>query len=110
VGVYGVVSYTASLRAYEVGIRVALGATPGNVVAAIMRDAMVPLAAGLGVSLVTALLLSRLLASLLYEISSYDPVTYLAAGALLLALGAAASFRPAWKASTGDPIQALRAE
>jgi putative ABC transport system permease protein len=110
VGVYGVVSYTASLRAHEVGIRVALGATPGNVVAAIMRDAMVPLAAGLGVSLVTALLLSRLLASLLYEISSYDPVTYLAAGALLLAIGAAASFRPAWKASTGDPIQALRAE
>ena len=110
VGVYGVVSYTASLRAYEVGIRVALGATPGNVVAAIMRDAMVPLAAGLGVSLVTALSLSRLLASLLYEISSYDPVTYLAAGALLLAIGAAASSRPAWKASTGDPIQALRAE
>ena len=110
VGVYGVVSYTASLRAYELGIRVALGATPQNVVAVIMRDAMAPLAVGLAVSLVTALLLTRLLASLLYEISSYDPVTYLIAGMLLLAIGAAASARPAWKASTGDAIQALRAE
>jgi ABC-type antimicrobial peptide transport system permease subunit len=98
------------LRAYEVGIRVALGATPRNVVAAIMRDALLPLAAGLAVSLVAALWLARLLASLLYEISTYDPVTYWIAGALLLTVGAAASVRPAWKASTGDPVQALRAE
>ncbi|MBZ5729072.1 MAG: ABC transporter permease [Acidobacteriia bacterium] len=110
VGVYGVVSYTASLRAHEVGIRVALGAAPRNVAAVIVRGAMIPLAAGLAVSLVAALWLSRLLASLLYEIDSSDPVTYLSAGALLLALGAAASARPAWKASRGDPIEALRAE
>jgi putative ABC transport system permease protein len=110
VGVYGVVSYTASLRAYEIGIRVALGATPRNVVAAIMRGAMVPLAVGLAVSVAAALLLSRLLASVLYEISGSDPVTYLIAAALLLAIGAAASARPAWKASAGDPIRALRAE
>lgn len=109
-GVYGVVSYTASLSVHEVAIRVALGATPGNVVAAIMRGAMLPLAAGLAVSLAAALSLSRLLTSLLYEISGNDPLTYLGAGVLLLAIGAAASARPAWKASIGDPIQALRAE
>jgi ABC-type antimicrobial peptide transport system permease subunit len=62
------------------------------------------------VSLVAALLMNRLLASLLYEISSTDPAAYLSAGALLLVIGAVASARPAWRAATGDPIQALRTE
>lgn len=110
VGVYGVVSYTASLRAREVGIRVALGATPRNVIAVTMRGAMAPLAAGLAVSLVAAMLLSRLLASLLYEIGSLDPLTYVGAAALVLGIGAVASARPAWNASVGDPVEALRAE
>jgi len=109
-GVYAVVAYTTALRAREVGIRIALGATPRNVVALILRDAVMPLAAGLAVSLVAALLLCRLLASLLYEISSADPVTYLSAGALLLAVGTIASARPAWRAATGDALEALRAE
>jgi predicted permease len=109
-GVYSVVSYTATLRAREVGIRVALGATPANVVATILRGAMLPLAAGLAVSLAAALLLSRLLASLLYEIGSNDPVTYAVAVAVLLATGAVASARPAWRAAAGDPLQALRTE
>jgi putative ABC transport system permease protein len=109
-GIYGVVAYTASLRVREVGIRVALGATPRRVVSVIMWDAMLPLAAGLAVSLVVALLLSRLLSSLLYEISNTDPVTYLIAGALLLVIGAVATARPAWRAATGDPLQALRME
>ena len=109
-GIYGVVSYTTALRTREVGIRVALGASPRNVVAEIVRSAMIPLAAGLAVSLAAALLLSRLLASLLYEISSTDPVAYLGAGVLLLVIGAIASARPAWKAATGDPLQALRTE
>ena len=65
-------------------------------------------AAGLAVSVVAALLLSRLLASLLYEITSSDPATYLTAGALVLVIGAVASARPAWRAATGDPLQALR--
>ena len=109
-GVYGVVAFTTALRAREVAIRVALGASPRRVVAVILRDAMIPLAAGLAVGLVAALLLSRLLASLLYEISSTDPVTYLGAGVLLLAIGALASALPAWKAATGDPLPALRTE
>jgi ABC-type antimicrobial peptide transport system permease subunit len=109
-GVYGVVAYITALREREIGIRVALGASPRTVIAVIMRGAMIPLAAGLAVSLVAALLLSRLLSSLLYEISSTDPVTYLGAGVLLMAIGAVASARPAWRAATGDPLQALRTE
>lgn len=109
-GVYSVVAYTSTLRAREVGIRVALGATPGRVAALVLRDALAPLAAGLAVSAAAALLLSRLLASLLYETSSGDPLTYLAAAVLLTAIGAAATARPAWKAATGDPLPALRAE
>jgi putative ABC transport system permease protein len=109
-GVYSVVAYTTTLRAREVGIRVALGATPKNVIAVILRGAMIPLAAGLAISLVAALLLSRLMTSLLYEIQSNDPVTYCGAGALLLAIGAVASVRPAWRAATGDPLDALRSE
>jgi len=109
-GVYAVVAYTTTLRTREVGIRVALGATPGKVIGVILRGTMMPLAAGLAISVVAALWVSRLLGSLLYEIGSSDPVTYLSAGALVLAIGAAASARPAWKAATGDPLQALRME
>jgi predicted permease len=109
-GVYGVVAYTTALRTREVGIRVALGAGPRNVVAVLMRDAMMPLAAGLAVSMVAAILLSRLLTSILYEIRGTDPITYLGAGMLLLGIGAAASVLPAWRAATRDPLQALRTE
>ena len=108
-GVYGE-AYTKARRAREVGIRVALGATPRRVVGLILHDTMIPLAAGLASGLVAALLLSRVLTSLLYEISSTDPSTYLGAGALLLAIEAAASARPAWKAAIGDPRGALRTE
>jgi len=109
-GVYGVVTYTTARRAREVGVRVALGATPRKVAGLVMRDAMIPLTAGLAGGFLAALLLSRLLASLLYEINSADPLTYLGAGSLLLAIGAAASARPAWKAATGDPLTVLRTE
>jgi len=109
-GVYGVVAYTSTLRAHEVGIRVALGATANDVVAVILRGAMIPLVFGAGVSVVATLLLSRLLTNLLYGVSGSDPWTYLGAGALLLVIGAAASARPAWRAATRDPLPTLRAE
>jgi putative ABC transport system permease protein len=109
-GIYGVVAYTTSLRVREVGIRVALGASPRRVVMAVLRDAMLPMCAGLAISLVTALLLTRVLGSLLYEISGADPITYLGAGALLLGIGVLASGRPAWRAAMADPLVALRTE
>jgi ABC-type antimicrobial peptide transport system permease subunit len=71
---------------------------------------MLPLVSGLGLSVVAALLLSRLLTKLLYGVSGSDAWTYLGAGALLLVIGAAASARPAWRAATRDPLKTLRAE
>jgi putative ABC transport system permease protein len=109
-GVYAVVTYTTALRVREVGIRMALGARAPHVVAITMRNALVPLAAGLAVGIALALLLSRLLSSLLYEIRSSDPLSYLAAAALLLVIGIVASAHPAWRAAHADPLQALRAE
>jgi putative ABC transport system permease protein len=109
-GIYGVVSYTTSMRTREVGIRVALGASPRQVAATILRGAMLPLAIGTGVGLVAAKGASKLLASLLYELSATDAATYAGAAALLLAIGAAASLRPAWKAAIGDPLTALRSD
>jgi putative ABC transport system permease protein len=110
VGVYGVVSYTTTLRAREVGIRVALGATPGDVMASVLRGVMIPLATGLAVSFAAALAFARLMAGLLYQVGALDPIAYTGAAVLLLAIGAVASARPAWKAATGDPLEALRAE
>jgi putative ABC transport system permease protein len=109
-GVYSVVAYTATLQAREVGIRMALGATPSRIIALILRDAMLPLAGGLAVSLVAALLLSRLLTGLLYEIGPNDPAAYLAAGAILLIAGLFASFRPALRSASANPAAVLRAE
>jgi putative ABC transport system permease protein len=108
-GIYGVVAYTTALRIKEVGIRVALGATPRNVAAVVLHSAMVPLTTGL-IAGWAALILSRLFSGLLFETSPTDPVTYLGAGALLLALGIFASMRPAWRAATADPLDALRTE
>jgi len=73
-----------------------------------LRDAMLPLAVGLGVSLFAALLLARLLTGLLYETGAGDPAAYLGAGAVLLLVGAAASARPAMTAAAADPVRALR--
>ena len=110
IGVYAIVGYTSTLRAREVGIRVALGATTSDVLALILRRAVIPLVFGLGLSVVAALLMSRLLTNLLYGISSTDPLTYVSAGALMLLIGVAASARPAWRAATRDPLGTLRAE
>ena len=107
-GIYSVVSFTATLRAREVGIRVALGATPRDVVGETLRGAMLPLACGLLLSLMAALLLSRLLASLLYEITNTDPAAYGIAVLVLSGTGLLASIRPAWRAAARDPLQALR--
>ena len=109
-GIYGVVAYATALRTKEVGIRVALGATPRNVVSIVLRSAIIPLTTGLIAGAIAALMLSRLLSSLLYETSSTDLAAYLGAAALLLVLGFIASMRPAWRAATADPLNALRTE
>ena len=109
-GVYAVVAYVTALRTKEAGIRVALGARPSNVIAAVLQSTLAPLIAGLLAGFAASIILSRYLASLLYETSDKDPASYLAAAALLLILGIIASMRPAWRAANADPVQALRAE
>lgn len=109
-GVYGVVAYTSTLRARELGIRVALGASPKEVIAVILRGTLLPLGIGICVSVAAALALSRLLTNLLYGTSHTDPLTYAAAVTLLLTIGVAASIRPAWRAATMDPVRTLRTE
>jgi len=109
-GIYAVIAYTTGLRAREVGIRVALGASPSRVAATVLRSALIPLSAGLAISLAAALISARFIASLLYETQGNDPLTYLGAAALLLTVGCAASLRPAWKAALADPLDVLRTE
>ncbi len=109
-GIYSVVAHTTALRTKEVGIRVALGASRQNIAAVVVRGSMAPLTMGLLAGFVGALILSRFLSSLLYETSHTDSVAYLIAAALLSALGLVASVRPAWRAATADPLDALRNE
>ena len=109
-GMYGVIAYTTALRTREVGIRIALGATPYQVVGLILRGAMIPVAIGLAASAAATLLLTRLLSSLLYGVAPNDPLAYLSAAAVLLGTTVAASALPAWQAATGDPCRALNSE
>ena len=90
-GIYGVVAYTTALRSKEVGIRMALGARPGNIVAVVMQSALIPLTTGLIAGLIAVSIFSGLLRSLLYETSQFDPVSYFSAAGVLLVLGIAAS-------------------
>jgi putative ABC transport system permease protein len=109
-GIYAVVAYTSALRARELGIRVAVGAAPSDIVTDVLQRIMIPLVSGLLVSAGAALLVSKLMASLLYGINPDDPLTYAASFLLLAGMGALASVRPAWKAAKADPLVALRTE
>jgi predicted permease len=110
VGVYGVMSYAAGLRTREVGIRVAVGATRTEVVLLMLKDSARVVMAGLAAGLVAALLLTRTLTGLLHEVTPADPVTLAIVAGLLGAAGILASFVPARRASSIDPLQALREE
>jgi hypothetical protein len=110
VGIYGVVSYTAAQRAREVGIRLALGASPFEVRNMVQRQALVQVLIGLGIGTLGALAATRGMQSLLYEVGAADPGSYLAAGLLLLAAAWLASFIPAWRAARLDPMLTIRAE
>jgi ABC-type antimicrobial peptide transport system permease subunit len=108
VGIYGVVSYVAMQRTREVGIRVALGAEPGQVTALFLRQGAVLAASGVGVGLGAALGLSRLMGSLLFGVSPFDPATYGAVSVLLMVVTLAAGYLPSRRAARLDPVKALR--
>jgi predicted permease len=109
-GLYGVLAYTVAQRTQELGVRLALGAAPGDVAALVVRQGLG--VAGIGVVLGTlaALGAGRVLASVLYGVSPRDPVVLASAAALLLAVAATASWVPARRAARVDPVVALRSE
>ena len=110
VGIYGVMSYGVSRRTHEIGIRIALGATPGAVLGSIVRQGLSLATVGASVGLVAAFALTRLMAELLYGVSPTDPLTFAAVVALLCGVAVAATIAPARRATRIDPLAALRAD
>ncbi|MFW6079787.1 MAG: FtsX-like permease family protein, partial [Gemmatimonadota bacterium] len=110
VGLYGVVSYTVGRRTREIGLRVALGARTADVRRMVVREGAAVAAIGLALGAPAALLLSRLLDSLLFEVSPTDPFTLVLTAALLFGVALLASDLPARCAARLDPVTALRAE
>jgi putative ABC transport system permease protein len=110
IGVYGLVSFTTNLRTHEIGIRQALGAHPGDIIAMIMRDGAKLALAGVGAGLLGSFLLTRFLGRMLHNVSATDPVTFAAVSLVLVGVALAASFVPARRATRVDPMVALRHE
>jgi predicted permease len=110
VGLYGVLAYQVGLQIPEIGLRMALGAAPGDMLRAIVANGLGLTAIGLGLGVAGALAVSRLLGVLLFGVTATDPLTYAAVAVVLLATAAAASFLPARRAMRVDPMAALRTE
>ena len=109
-GIYGVISYSVSQRTREIGIRMALGAQRRDVTRMFVRYGLTLAAIGIACGLVAAVELARVIASLLFEVSPMDPLTYAAVCASLAAAAMLASYDPALRATAVNPVTALRAE
>jgi len=107
-GVYSVVAYGVAQRRYEIGVRLALGASPGGIVRLIVMDGVRLLAASLVIGILASLAATRVLASLLFEIRATDPLTFGAVTLLLSGVAIAATYLPARRAAKVDPLVALR--
>lgn len=110
IGLYAVMAAAVRERTHDIGVRMALGATPGRVRREVLRDAMLVVVAGLAAGIVGAFAGTKLLASLLYEIAPGDPVSLAGAMVILVAVALAAAYLPARRATRIDPVRALRAE
>src|SRR6185295_15183603 len=110
VGLYGVMAYVISLRTRELAVRMALGATPSEVIRMLTTQGIGVTALGLGSGLVLFMAVAGALKSLLYGVASWDPVTLVGASLLLVAIAAFASWLPARRTARVDPADVLRAE
>jgi putative ABC transport system permease protein len=110
VGIYGVMAFVVGQRTREMGIRVALGAHPREVVTLVLREALVLAVAGVAAGAAGAVIISRYLSGMLFEVRATDPATYAGIAVLLTITAAVAAWRPARRAAAVDPILALRAD
>jgi putative ABC transport system permease protein len=110
IGLYGVMSYSVAQRTNEIGIRLALGAQTGNVVSLVVAQGLRLVLLGLAIGLAGAFAASRIVKSLLFGVTTKDPLTFALAAGLLGAVGLLACYLPARRATKVDPIEALRCE
>jgi putative ABC transport system permease protein len=110
VGLYGVLAYAVTQRRGEIGVRIALGAERSEVIGMVVRQGLALVAVGLLGGVIAAIGLSRWMTAVLYQTSSTDPLTFVLAAAVLLLAALLASWLPARRASTVDPVTALRGE
>jgi ABC-type antimicrobial peptide transport system permease subunit len=110
VGLYGVLAYYVGQHRHELGVRMALGASAGDVLALVLRRGMTLTAVGLAAGLAGAVLASGTLDALLYDTAPTDPLTFVLVPVLFAAASAVACLLPAWRASRLTPVDALRSE
>jgi putative ABC transport system permease protein len=110
VGIYGVTAYSVSQRTREIGIRIALGAQPSDVIKLMVGSGMALVLAGVAIGLIGALWLTRVMTSLLYGVNATDPITFACVSCLFVAVTLVASYLPARRATRVDPMAALRCE
>jgi putative ABC transport system permease protein len=108
VGLYGVVGYTVSLRTQEIGVRMAIGAQRGDVLRMVLTGGMKLSAIGLAIGLVAAMVLARMVTTMLFDVKPFDPASYAATASLLLAVSLLACYVPARRAMMVDPVVAMR--
>ena len=110
IGIYGVMAYLVNQGTRELGIRLALGATPGGILLMVVQHGMLVALVGVAIGLVGAFTLTRLMRSLLFGVEATDPLTFAAIALLLTIIALVASYVPARRAARIDPIVSLRAE
>jgi putative ABC transport system permease protein len=110
VGIYGVIAFAVSQRTREIGVRMALGARPGDVLRMVLREGLKLVAVGVGVGVAAALMLTRLLEGMVYGVRVRDPLIFAAVNALMVAVSLGACYIPARRATRVDPLVALRYE